>query len=155
MPFSFHAATFTIAGMNYNTPAIELTDEQARHLIAYAVRVRIERAAAGKADDSDAAHAAREKRIGTVFDIEASTRRSPVEAETVNLFHAWLRSKGEKAEAVKKATSVKAAAELAAAYLPDDPDKGESAVRVENLIKALTEKAESIVASRVLPDVEV
>lgn len=147
MSFDMHKLALTIGGANYEVPAIALTDEQVRHMVAYAARVKIERAAAGKADDQEKAHAARQARIATVYDIDGTQRRSPVETEAMNLLRTWLRQKGEKAENTKLVTDYAKAETFARAFLPDS-EKGTTEERAANLVKVMITKAEEIVAAR-------
>lgn len=155
MSFDMHKLSLSIAETTYEVPAIVLTDEQVRHMVAYAARVKIERAAAGKAADQSKAHEARTARIATVYDIDGTQRRSPVETEHLNLLRAWLRDKGEKAETLKAATNATSLTGLAMKHLPDDATKGTSLERADKLAAIMLAKAEEIVASRSMVDADV
>lgn len=149
MSFDIHKMDLIINERSYVVPATTLTDEQVRHMVAYAARVKIERAGAGLADDQAKMHERRTARVETVYAIEAGgPRRSPVETETMNLYRAWLRDNGAKAEALKTITSIEKAEAYVAAILKDDPVKGTSAERAAKLTRVLTAKATEIVAAR-------
>lgn len=155
MSFAMHKLTFRIADHDYEVPATDLSNEQVLHMIAYAVRVKIERAAATVANGKGDPHVARTKRIATVYDIDGTQRRSPVEAETINLIRGWLAKRGEKSESLKGAGTISALLNLAKIYLPDDPKKGTTADRVANLGAAMHVKAVEIVESRGQIDLDV
>ncbi len=142
-----HKVSFAIAGTTYEVPATTLTEEQIRHHVAQSVLVKLTRASAGAA--ADKVVALRTARIATVYDIDGGgSRRSPEEVETVNLFHDWLKAKGEKSAALKEATGLEACQTLAARYLPDDDAKGTSKTRVDNLTAAIKAKVATILAAR-------
>jgi hypothetical protein len=150
--FNMTAIELTLNDQVYTVPATELRPEQVEHMIRYAVRVRLDRAAAGLADDPAKAREKRLARIKTVYEIEAvqerAAKRDPLEVEIVNMMHKWLRDNhNEKSAVLRDSTTINACAALAAKYLKDDPTLGTSEQRVAGWIKHFSEQAATVVAA--------